>query len=108
MPQFLLYASYANAQKRIQLNLENLNDYLGEIFGGKQKGGKSSKGKRGTYAEIVDCKLDFQNKINNIGNIKLAKDNLIKRTGKTEFKFGEIIKEIARMDKDKSLRYKLN
>ena len=105
MPQFLLYAGYANAQKRIQLNLENVNDYLNEIFGGKQKSGKK---KPGTYAEIVDCKIDFQNKVNNIANIKLAKDNLIERTGRTEFKFGEIIKEIARMDKDKAIKYKLN
>jgi len=106
MPQFILYASYANQQKRIQLNLENLDEYLNMIFGGK-KSKKSEEQKQGTFAEIIDCKEDFHNKINNIGNIALAKKSLIEKTGRTEFEFGEIIKEISRMDKDKALKYKL-
>jgi len=106
MPQFLLYARYANDQKRIQLNLDNVNDYLNMILGGKSTK-KSPEQKRGTFAEIADCKNDFQNKINNIGNIALAKQSLIEKTGRKEFGFGEIIKEIARLDKDKAFKYKI-
>ena len=89
----------------MQLNLDNVNDYLNMIFGGNNK--KSDSDKKGTYAEIVDCKIDFQNKINNIGNIAIAKQSLIERTGQKEFKFEEIIKEIARLDKDKAHKYTL-
>ena len=106
MPQFILYASYARDQKRTQLNIENVNDYLNMIFGGKRTT-KAKRSKAGTYAEIVDCKLDFQNKVNNIGNIKIAKQSLMDRTGKKEFGFDEIIREIARLDKDKPIKYKL-
>jgi len=106
MPQFLLYATYATQQKRIQLNLENVNEYLNEIFGGGAKA-RRKPAKKGTYAEVAACKSDFNNKVNNIGNIALAKKSLMERTGKTEFNFGEIIKEIARLDKTKSIKYKL-
>ena len=104
MSQFFLYAGYANQQKRIQLNLENVNDYLNTILGGKAS---KKKAKSGTFAEVVECKNDFNAKVNNIGNIKIAKESLMERTGKTEFKFEEIIKEIARLDRDKSLSYKI-
>ena len=103
MSQFFLYAGYANQQKRIQLNLENVNDYLNAAFGKKS----SKKAKSGTYAEIVECKTDFNTKVNNIGNLKIAKESLMKRTGRTKFDFGEIIKEIARLDTNKSLNYKI-
>lgn len=105
VPQFLLYSEYANDQKRIQLNLENLNDYLNEALGGRKKA--RGKAKRGSFAEIVECKTDFNNKINSIQNISMAKASLEEKTGRTEFEFAEIIREIAQLDKVKSLKYKL-
>lgn len=91
----------------VQANLENINDYLGMIFGKGQVSGVEPKKSKGSFADIVECKNDFQNKVNSIENIALAKKSLMKRTGKTEFNFNEIIHEISKLDKTKGLKYKV-
>ena len=77
------------------------------LFGKGPISGKPKAKRTGTFADVVECRNDFNNKVNSIENIKLAKESLMKKTGKTEFKFSDIVREIARMDRDKDLKYKL-
>ena len=103
MPQFILYARYANEQKSYQSNLKNVNEYIESIFGAKE----NNRGiKRLSTPTIVECKNDFNNLINNWDNIEAAKKSLVEKTGKKTFTMDEIIKEINSLDKGRSLRYR--
>ena len=103
MPQFNIYASYANEQKLFQLNIVTVNDYLKNMFGGRE-----AKAVRTGAPTMVECEIDFSNKVNNIERIAKARDSLVDKTGRKEFKMGEIIKEINALDKDRKLKYRFD
>jgi len=76
-----MYARRANKEKAVQLNLTNVNEYIGLIFG------KDKKEEKKAMAE--DDPKNF------IWKIKEARDNLTMRTGRKEFTLQEIWTEIG-------------
>ena len=104
LPQFYLYAKYANEQKALKLDLKTVDNYIGLIFGkNKPKDPHADKVKK--LPTIASCKSDFDNKVNNIYNIRDARNSLRRKTGKKEFNMRDIIAEIQRMKP--SDKYKL-
>ena len=93
LPQFLFYARHANEQKAYKLDVRTVNDYISQIFGTKQPKDPSS----GKLASTVDCKIDHDDKINNVFNIRDARNSLRRKTGKKSFSMNEIIREIGKM-----------
>jgi len=96
LPQFLLYARYANEQKVYKLDLKTVDAYVGAIFGKAQPEDPHAK-KIAGLPTITACKNEFDNKVNNIYNIRDARNSLRRRTGKKEFDMKDIIAEIQRM-----------
>ena len=85
MPQFLLYARYANEQKAFKLDIRTVNEYIGQVFGKKK--------------EPLEMAEDDPN--NFVWQIKEARDTLIEQTGKKEFTLQEIWAEIYRKKEKK-------
>ena len=119
MPQFLLYARYANEQIALRLDVKSVNEYLKQMLGAKEEAiddvgdvgdvddtvtTKRVKKEKPLMSKI-DCKIDFEDKVNNVLNIRDARNELVARTGRESFTMDEIIQEIKRKKPSSQYRF---
>jgi len=100
-----MYAKDAKEQKSYKLDLKSVNEYINSIFGKNQPQDPHANKAKG-LPTIVECKSELGDKINNIYNIRDARNSLRRKTGRKEFDMGEIIREIESMKP--SSKYKLS
>ena len=115
MPQFFLLREYANEQKIYQPNLKNIDEYM---YGERKQSSNTQYGinpikesRIENKATMTKCKTDFNQKCNTISALAMAKESLIKKTGRKSFDLSEISKEISILNqenKDSELKYKVN
>jgi len=104
LPQFLRYSRYANEQKLFRLDIRTVNDYISNLFGqSKPEDPYAEKSK--AIATVSECKTDFNDKINNVFNIRDARNSLRRKTGEEEFNMNDIIKEINELNKSDKYRF---
>jgi len=99
-----MYSKYANEQKFYKLDLKSVNEYISGIFGKNQPQDPHAGNAKG-MPTMIECKNEFDDKVNNIYNIRDARNSLRRKTGKKEFNMNEIIREIELMSPSK--KYKL-
>ena len=84
------------------MDVRTVNKYIGAIFGKKEQKDPSTNK---SLLTITECKIDHNDKVNNIFNIRDARNSLRRKTGKKTFSMDEIIKEIRKMKPSEGYRF---